>query len=241
MNTLAKRTLVAVVWAFASVAVARAATPPPTPTPVPTAAPPASASEAKFVSSVSSDLQKRFATTSQAAAAGFFRYTDEDQTGAISWVNTKDWQGDPQHPSQLWYDVNGRLLGADFSVMQSDSHDRPNVWGVSPSRWIDFPGHVHFGVKTPSGVQYGGVGQKTMGTVGGSIANPTAEDIVKVGKLPRYKVLGIPAPATTADVAFVFPFPSVWDLQVWLIPNPLGAFAEHNPDVTPSANAKEQD
>jgi hypothetical protein len=42
-------------------------------------------------------------------------------------------------------------------------------------------------------------------------------------------------------VAFVFPFPALWDLQVWLIPNPLGAFAEHNPNVIPSAAAKNQD
>jgi len=237
--------LLASVMALTATALVRAAaspTPAPTPTPVPTAAPPESASEQQFVSSVTSDLQSRFATTSAAKAAGYFQYTTEDQTGAISWVNTSNWAGDPQHPSQLWYDVSGRLIGADFSVLQSASKDRPNVWGVSPSRWIDFsPGHVHFGITTPAGVQYGGVGQKTMGSVGGSVDNPTAADIVKIGKLPRWKVLGIPAPASASDVAFVFAFPAVWDLQVWLVPNPLGAFAEHNPNVTPSPNAKEQD
>ena len=219
---------------------ARAAAP--TPSPAPTAAPAESAAEQQFVASATTDLQSRFATTAQATAAGYFRYTDEDQTGAISWVNTKNWQSDATHPSQLWYDVQGHLIGADFSVMQSSSPSRPNVWGISPARWIDFsPGHVHFAVRTPSGLAFGGAGTKTMSQVGGSVDNPTAADIVKIGKLPRWKTLNIPAPQSVNDVAFVFPFPAVWDLQVWLVPNPLGAFAEHNPNVIPSAAAKEQD
>ncbi|MFZ0031003.1 MAG: hypothetical protein WAK84_03930 [Candidatus Cybelea sp.] len=214
----------------------------PTPSPAPTLAPPQSAAETQFVSTVTGDLQKRFATTSAAKAAGYFQYTVEDQTGAISWVNTSNWQSDMNRPSQLWYDVNGRLIGADFSVLQSNTPARPNVWGISPARWIDFsPAHVHFAVKTPSGLQYGGVGDKTMAKVGGSVNNPTAADIVKVGTLPRWKVLGIPAPQSASDVGFVFTFPALWDLQVWLVPNPLGAFAEHNPNVVPSANAKDMD
>jgi hypothetical protein len=240
MRKLAGHSSIAFLSVFLSIAAARAAAP--TPTPVPTAAPAESAAERQFVSSVTTDLQKRFATTSAAAAAGYFQYTTEDQTGAISWVNTKNWQSDPTHPSQLWYDVKGRLIGADFSVLQNGSHARPTVWGIAPSRWIDFsPGHVHFAVRTPQGLQYGGVGPKTMKMAGGSIEHPTAANIVAAGKLPRWKVLGIPAPRTTADVAFVFPFPAVWDLQVWLVPNPLGAFAEHNTNVVPTANAKNQD
>jgi hypothetical protein len=210
--------------------------------PAPTAAPAESAAEKQFIAAATADLQARFATTAQATAAGYFRYTDEDQTGAISWVNTHYWQSDPTHPSQLWYDVHGRLIGADFSVLQSTSSARPQLWGVAPARWIDFsPAHVHFAIRTSSGLQYAGVGGKTMAKVGGSVANPTAADIVKIGQLPRWKVLKMPAPKSVNDVAFVFPFPAVWDLQVWLVPNPLGAFAEHNPNVIPSAAAKEQD
>ncbi|HZY97383.1 MAG TPA: hypothetical protein VFE35_09790 [Candidatus Cybelea sp.] len=215
----------------------------PTPSPAPTAAPAESAAERQFVNSVTTDLQGRFATMAQAAAAGYFQYTVEDQTGAISWVNTSYWQSDPQHPSQLWYDVKGHLIGADFSVLQNAPHPaRPNVWGIAPTRWLDFsPAHVHFAIKTSSGLQYGGVGPKTMGMVGGTVDNPTAADIVKISKLPRWKVLEIPPPQSASDVAFIFKFPALWDLQVWLVPNPLGAFAEHNPNVIPSAAAKEQD
>ena len=210
--------------------------------PAPTAAPAESAAEKKFVSSVSADLQKRFGTTAQAAAGGYFRYTDEDQTGAISWVNTNNWASDPQHPSQLWYDATGRLIGADFSLAQKAPKKPPQVWGISPSRWLDFsPAHVHFGIRVGSQVKFGGAGAKGMNSVGGSVSAPTAADIVKLGKSPRWKRLNIPAPKSTADVAFVFPFPAVWDLQVWLVPNPLGAFAEHNPNVKPSKNATYQD
>jgi hypothetical protein len=240
MKKLAMRASLALTMILAASAVVRAAAP--TATPAPTPAPPETASEKQFVSSVTTDLQARFATTSQAAAAGYFQYTPEDQTGAISWVNTSYWQSDPKHPSQLWYDVKGHLIGADFSQLQNDSHARPSTWGVSSARWLDFsPAHVHFGIKTPSGVQFGGAGNKTVTRVGGSVSNPTAADVVKISKLKRWKVLGIPAPQSASDVAFVFPFPAVWDLQVWLVPNPLGAFAEHNPNVKPSANAKNED
>ena len=35
------------------------------------------------------------------------------------------------------------------------------------------------------------------------------------------------------DVRFVFLVPSIWDVTVWVIPNPDGAFAEANPNVKP--------
>ncbi|HTA53417.1 MAG TPA: hypothetical protein VK755_01650, partial [Candidatus Acidoferrales bacterium] len=118
----------------------------------------------------------------------------------------------------------------------------PSVWGVSPARFIDFsPAHIHFAIKTPSGLRYGGAGSKTIAAVGGSLDNPTAADVVKISKLKRWQRLKIPAPQSASDVGFVFAFPAIWDLQVWLVPNPLGAFAEHNPNVIPSAAATEQD
>jgi len=238
MKLFVQRGLAAVLITLSTTLAASAATP----APAPTAAPAESTAEKQFVATVTSDLQSRFGTTSQAAAAGYFRYTDEDQTGAISWVNTSQWQSDQTHPSQLWYDVKGRLIGADFSVLQSKSPSKPNLWGVAPSRWLDFsPAHVHFAIKTASGLKFGGVSDKTMAKVGGSVDNPTVANIVAIGKLKRYAKLGIPAPKSTSDVAFVFSFPALWDLQVWLVPNPLGAFAEHNPNVTPSAAAKDTD
>jgi hypothetical protein len=191
----------------------------------PTASPPLSASENAFVDSVSRDLQARFPTTAAAAAAGYFRYTNEDRTGAISWVNTSYWTSDPKHPGQLWYDVNGRLIGADFTVPKTDTP--PTLWGVSASRWLTQEQHVHFGVKQADGsVKFGGYGENSAAKIGSNLAKPTPDDLVKLGKAQ-----------TASQVAFVFPFPAIWDLQVWLVPNPLGPFAEHNPNVQPSKPA----
>lgn len=240
MNSFINRTFLASCMVLLATSGVRAAMG--TAAPAPTAAPAESAAEKSFVSMVSTDLQSRFGTTAKAAAAGYFRYTNEDDTGAISWVNTHYWKSDAKHPSQLWYDVKGQLIGADFSVLQNGAHVKPAMWGISAARWLDFsPAHVHFGIKTPSGVAFGGAGDKSIAKIGGSLAYPTAADVVKLGTLPHYKKLGIPAAKSTADVAFVFAFPAIWDLQVWLIPNPLGAFAEHNPNVKPSAAAKSQD
>lgn len=226
MRTLLRSALLVVACAFVASA-AFAASPPPKMEPPPTPAPPMSASEKLFVNSVTSDLQSRFGTTDQAAAAGYFRYTNEDSTGAISWVNTQYWTSDPKHPSQLWYDATGKLIGVDFSVPKTATP--PSLWGVSPSRWFEFEQHVHFGVKTPNGIKFGGVGAKGMAKVHGSLSNPTPTDVVNLGKAK-----------STSDVAFVFEFPNLWDLEFWLVPNPLGPFAEHNPNVKPSAAAKPQ-
>ncbi|HME81647.1 MAG TPA: hypothetical protein VKF82_06180 [Candidatus Eremiobacteraceae bacterium] len=204
-------------------------TPAPTATPAPTPAPPLSPLERTFVDTVTRDLQTRFTTTKQAAAAGYYRYNNEDETGAISWVNTSYWKSDPQHPAQLWYDINGRLIGADFSYLQADSVKAQTMWGVSASRFIAIEQHVHYGLKQPDGsVKYGaGYGAKTAAKFGVPLANPTAADIVKIGKAKD-----------ASQVAFVFEYPAIWDLMVWLVPNPLGAFAEFNPDVKPSKSAE---
>jgi hypothetical protein len=197
------------------------------PSPAPTASLPLLASENAFVDSLTRDLQKRFATTADAAAAGYFRYNNEDDTGAISWVNTNYWKSDPQHPGQLWYDVKGRLIGADLTLPKGESASAPTLWGVSASRWGTIPQHVHFGVKQPDGsIMYGGYGSKTAAKFGVPLDNPTAADVVKIGKAK-----------SASDVAFVFTYPAIWDLEVWLVPNPLGPFAEHNPNVIPSKGA----
>jgi hypothetical protein len=41
-----------------------------------------------------------------------------------------------------------------------------------------------------------------------------------------------------SDVQHVFVFPAIWDLIVWIKPNPSGAFADQNPAVIPSATAE---
>jgi hypothetical protein len=95
-----------------------------------------SASENAFVSEISSYLMAHYPTAADAVRASYIRYTAEDETGAISYANLH-WQStDTRHPSQLWYDKNGRLLGADYSVLLSGSATRPQLWGVNPGRWV---------------------------------------------------------------------------------------------------------
>ncbi len=61
---------------------------------------------------------------------------------------------------------------------------------------------------------------------GGTVDNPQPETLVKWAIAKN-----------VAEVKRVFLFPSLWDLIVWIKPNPNGAFADKNPLVTPSADA----
>jgi len=190
---------------------------------------PTSASEAAFVKTIQADLNQRFATAADAEKAGYVRYTSEDDTGAISYAD-KNWQSnDPQHPSQLWYDVNGNLLGADFSVLRKPGDTRPSLWGVNPGRWYEFDGHVHWVTKdlATGALTYDlWMPNPKFVAGGGNPAQPDAAMLVKMGKVKD-----------ASTVATIFEFPALWDLIVWVKPNPKGAFAEKNPLVTPSPNA----
>lgn len=201
------------------------------PTPKATLSPVPQGSEVAFVQSIQKDLMTRFPTAADAEKAGYFRFGNEDSDGAISYANLQWQSADPQHPSQLWYDVHGNLLGADFSVLQSSSPEPPKQWGINYGRWISFREHVHYILVGPNGTEtYGATSAKKFATAGGNVDDPQAITVVKMGKAK-----------TVADVKRVFLFPSLWDLIVWVKPNPNGAFAEKNPLVTPSANAEKDD
>jgi hypothetical protein len=178
-----------------------------------------SAHEIAFVASIQKDLMARFPTAADAERAGYLRYTDPDDTGATSYAN-RHWQSaDPRHPSQLWYDRSGHLLGADFSVLKT-SATRPSLFGVNPGRLYDFDDHVHYVLR--SGHRYDNyvLKSKWHPKSGDSTAHPTAADLVDLGKVKN-----------ASDVSAVFDMPSMWDLIVWVVPNPNGPFAEKNPNV----------
>lgn len=187
--------------------------------------------EVQFVRSIQRDLMPRFPTASDAEKAGYIRYTNEDSTGAISYAN-RQWQSsDAQHPSQLWYDVRGNLLGADFSVLQSSSKQPPHLWGVNPARWVKFRAHIHYIATDPKNSQpvYGGVGLGKFTVAGGDPDHPSADTLVTMGVVKNL-----------AAVQTVFLFPAIWDLIVWVKPNPNGAFADKNPNVIPTKNAAKE-
>jgi len=185
------------------------------------------AAEAPFVARATAYLTKRYPTPAAAEKAGYVRYTDEDDTGAISYENGAWTSADAEHPSQLWYDVKGRLLGADYSVPLSATP--PNLFGIDPSRWQTFHQHIHYGLHGPSGATtYGATGVGKITAAGGNPEHPTATDLVKAG-----------IATSPGEVAFVFDFPAIWDLGLWVLPNPSGAFADANPNVKPVKPAKD--
>lgn len=185
--------------------------------------------EAGFVTGIQNDLNARFATIAQAQAAGYFRYTDEDNTGSISYANLQWTSSDPQHPSQLWYSVGGKLLGADFSQPYV-AGTRPSLWGVNPQRWGRFGKHIHWVLLTDGKESYGATSVAKWTAAGGDADNPQPATVVALGKAKD-----------VSQVKHVFVFPAIWDLEVWVTPNPNGAFAEMNPLVHPSANAQSMD
>jgi hypothetical protein len=183
--------------------------------------------EVAFVQGVQKDLSARFATPAQAVAAGYFRFTNEDKTGSISYANLQWQSADPAHPSQLWYSAKGVLLGADYSVLKSASPKPPALWGVLPDRWGSMGAHVHYVLIDANGKEtYGATSLAKFKAAGGDPKHPQAAAIVKMGIAKN-----------AAQVKRVFEFPAIWDLQVWVLPNPNGAFAEMNPNVKPSSKA----
>lgn len=194
-----------------------------------TPSPKAQGAEVAFVSGIQNDLNARFATTSQAQAAGYFRYTNEDKTGSISYANLQWTSSDPQHPSQLWYSVDGKLLGADFSQPYVAGMP-PSLWGVSPQRWGHFGAHIHWVIDADGKETYGATSVAKWKAAGGDPDNPQAATVVALGKAKD-----------ASQVKHVFLFNNIWDLEVWVLPNPNGAFAEMNPNVHPSANAQDMD
>jgi len=175
----------------------------------PTLTGPLSPSETQFVDSVKRDLTSRFPHVGDAEKAGYVRYTSPDDTGAISYAN-QQWTSDPTHPSQLWYDKDGNLMGADFSVLRPNNEPRPQLWGINPGRWYEFNGHVHYVVKESSGkmVYDQWVWNQDFANAGGSLSKPSADTLVKLGRV------------TSADaVATIFEFPTIWDLIVWVKPH----------------------
>jgi hypothetical protein len=203
------------------------------PAPAPTAAPAPSAAESAFLAKIMRDLPRRYPTTRSAVRAGYVRFTNEDKTGAISYANISAWNTtDPDVPAQLWYDVGGRLIGADFSVRRDPSASpapaAPSLFGIDPKRFFTVPAHIHYVTcnKTSGKCLYGkAVGAKKYATVG-DVEHPTADGLVKIGAVTDPSV-----------VSAVFLYPSIYDVSVWVVPNPLGQFADKNPNVTPSAHA----
>ncbi|MBV8491813.1 MAG: hypothetical protein JO199_14900 [Candidatus Eremiobacteraeota bacterium] len=182
-----------------------------------------SAAETNFVTAIQKYLMATYPTAADAEKAGYFRYTNEDDTGAISYANLKWVSEDIRHPSQLWYDKNGNLLGADYSVAYTPHAARPKLWEINPGRWVEFDGHIHWIGKDPKTgaltYDHWAMDDK-FAAAGGNVDDPSAQTLVAMKKV-----------SSEDQVVKIFHFPSIWDLIVWVKPNPKGAFAYKNPNV----------
>jgi hypothetical protein len=209
--------VLASVLATSIAAMSTSASPPPKPQP----------SEMAFVTHIQQTLMAKYPKAQDAINAGYFRFSDEDADGAISYANLHWTSTDWDHPSQLWYDAHGNLLGADFSQPYV-AKKPPHLWGVNPARWQYFEEHVHYvlvGAHGLTGYEHG-LRASAFVKAGGSLADPQASTLVKMGKVK-----------SASQVAHIFTFPAIWDLIVWVKPNPAGAFAEKNPLVHPVSSS----
>lgn len=185
------------------------------------------AAERSFVDRATAYLNATYPTPAKAIAAGYLRFTNEDDTGAISYANRHWVSTSYKTPSQLWYDVHGRLLGADYSVLDNGD-PAPHRWGLAPARWQTFDFHVHYGLVGPNGTTvFGATSPKRFRKIGADPVHPTAADLVRMG-----------IAKSTSEVRFVFPFLGIWDTEIWVDGNPSGAFAESDPRIKPSKPPK---
>ncbi|HXF34540.1 MAG TPA: hypothetical protein VN603_08215 [Candidatus Acidoferrales bacterium] len=221
--------------AIAPIAAAAQAVPGPAATPA-KISPMPTAAEQPFITRLQQEIPRRYATIDAAKKAGYFQYTPEDSTGAISYVNLKYWNSlDFNFPNQLWYDVNGRLLGVDYTLLKATSPAIPATlfgYRVEPGHWGQHGDHMHWGFKAADGSLKLGAMQVAKFKDAGGDPNPTQGD-VPANKAALVKA-GVPGLTSPDQVQFVFLHPAMWDLVVWVLPNPDGAFADANPNVKPS-------
>ena len=90
---------------------------------------------------------------------------------------------------------------------------------------------MHWGFTMPDGtLKLGAMPVQKFTDAGGT---PSESD----GAIPANKAAlvkaGIPGLTSPDQVKFVFLHPAMWDLIVWVLPNPDGAWADANPNVTP--------
>ena len=217
--------------AFAQAMPAPAAAPsPPKMSPIPTAG------EQPFIAKIQADIPKKYPTIAAAQKAGYFQYTGEDNTGAISYVNLKVWNSiDLDVPNQLWYDANGRLLGVDYTILQDQSPNAPTTlfgYAVDPARWVHRAAHMHWGFTAADGTLHLGAMPVQKFTDAGGTLSENVPDI-PANKAALVKA-GIPGLTDPSQVKFVFLHPAMWDLIPWVLPNPNGAWADANPNVIPT-------
>lgn len=120
------------------------------------------------------------------------------------------------HPNFLWFDRDGKLAGADYELPKGAYPKPPGEYPVDTSRWTSIDAHVHLAYTLNGKTIYAEEPAKQ----NLQKAEIDAEDLRADGFLPN-----------GARLKWAMYHPAVWDLALWVVPNPHGAFAEDNPLV----------
>ena len=182
--------------------------------------PPLTDSEKAFVAKASASLNAEYPTTASAKAAGFsllFGGIFDDNT--YDWTNMSFSGVTPEHPNFLWYDRHGHLAGVDWEFPKSAYASAPNpaAFPVRAARWVTIPAHVHYAYAIDGKMKYGV-----------TKATPALNAPTITANMLRANGAKLPA---GAKLNWAMYHPAVWDLAMWTVPNPNGAFADKNPNV----------
>ena len=91
---------------------------------------------------------------------------------------------------------------------------------------------MHWGFTVPDGtLKLGAMPVQKFTDAGGTPSE--SEPAIPANKAALVKA-GLPGLTSPDQVKFVFLHPAMWDLVVWVLPNPDGAWADANPNVIPS-------
>ena len=183
------------------------------------------AEEAAFVRSIQADLGQRFPTAVSAERAGYLRYTNEDDTGSISY-------GEPSVA------VARRASPEPALVRRARSAARRRLLRFEDQRDAAAPVGNSTGPlerirraralrRDRSRDRRASIRQVT------SCRRHSSKRAAIFERRPAATLVKLGLVKRTRDVSTIFLFPTIWDLIVWVKPNPSGAFADKNPLVSP--------
>lgn len=176
-----------------------------------------STAESQFVSQTSATLLSLYPTAASATAHGYTKMTELGTDNTMIYTNFEYQNISLEHPNFLWYDRNGKLAGVDYEFPVSVWPQPPLAqYPVAKSKWVTIPEHVHFSYSLAGAtVMHGARVRPNLKPGPITLAELQADNLVPAG----------------ATLLWATYHPTCWDLGFWVVPNPLGPFADKNPLV----------
>ena len=182
-----------------------------------TAPPKPTATEAAFVARVAQTLTASYPTRAAAERSGYMALSTKiGADGTYDLTNMDFAHVSLAHPNFLWYDRSGRLVGTDYELPTKQYPKPPALFPVASTRWSRIHEHVHFAYELGGKVVLAGARAKPNLRT----AHPSAAALRADGDLPK-----------GATLRWAMYHPEAWDLAIWTVANPNGAFADLNPLV----------